>query len=78
VTVPLLGAAQGAPDDYVANQRDRVRLFGGAAATEPATHTRVGESAAELDAPSGSQYIGSFNGNGRLYGAVAHSVLHRC
>ena len=52
VTVPLIGAAQGALDDYVANQRDRVRLFGGAAAAEPATHTRVAESAAELDAAS--------------------------
>ena len=50
VTVPLLGAAQGALDEYLSTQRERVRLFRGSVAAEPATQARVAESAADLDA----------------------------
>jgi 3-hydroxy-9,10-secoandrosta-1,3,5(10)-triene-9,17-dione monooxygenase len=49
-TVPVVGAAQGALEDYVASQKDRVTLFGSKVAGEPSTQIRVAESAADLDA----------------------------
>jgi 3-hydroxy-9,10-secoandrosta-1,3,5(10)-triene-9,17-dione monooxygenase len=49
-TVPIVGAAQGAVDDYVASQKDRITLFGSRVASEPSTQIRVAESAADLDA----------------------------
>jgi 3-hydroxy-9,10-secoandrosta-1,3,5(10)-triene-9,17-dione monooxygenase len=49
-TVPLIGIAQGALDDYLASQKHRARLFAGNVATEPGTQARVAESAADLDA----------------------------
>ena len=49
-TVPLVGSAQGALDDYVAYQKDRVSMFGSKVPSEPATQIRVAESAADLDA----------------------------
>jgi 3-hydroxy-9,10-secoandrosta-1,3,5(10)-triene-9,17-dione monooxygenase len=49
-TVPVVGAAQGALEDYVASQKDRVTLFGSKVASEPSTQIRVAESAADLDA----------------------------
>jgi 3-hydroxy-9,10-secoandrosta-1,3,5(10)-triene-9,17-dione monooxygenase len=49
-TVPLVGTAQGALDDYVTLQKDRVTLFGSRVASEPSTQIRVAESAADLDA----------------------------
>jgi 3-hydroxy-9,10-secoandrosta-1,3,5(10)-triene-9,17-dione monooxygenase len=49
-TVPLVGTAQGALDDYLVGQRDRVRMLGGNVAAEPTTQIRVAESAADVDA----------------------------
>jgi 3-hydroxy-9,10-secoandrosta-1,3,5(10)-triene-9,17-dione monooxygenase len=49
-TVPLVGIAQGALDDYLGSQRHRARLFAGNVAVEPGTQVRVAESAADLDA----------------------------
>ena len=49
-TVPLVGVAQGAFDDYLASQKNRTRLFAGSVAAEPGIQTRVAESAADLDA----------------------------
>jgi 3-hydroxy-9,10-secoandrosta-1,3,5(10)-triene-9,17-dione monooxygenase len=48
--VPVVGMAQGALDDYVTSQKDRVRITGGNVASEPGTQIRVAESAADLDA----------------------------
>ncbi len=48
-TVPLVGIAQGALDDYVRLQKDRVTRFGTKAAAEPSTQIRLAESAADLD-----------------------------
>jgi 3-hydroxy-9,10-secoandrosta-1,3,5(10)-triene-9,17-dione monooxygenase len=50
VTIPLLGAARGALDSYLAGQWDRSRLLQGKVAEEPGTQIRVAESAADLDA----------------------------
>ncbi len=49
-TVPLVGTAQGALDDYITQQRDRVGMRGAKPASEPSTQIRVAESAADLDA----------------------------
>jgi len=49
-TVPLVGTAQGALDDYIALQRDRVGMRGAKPASESSTQIRVAESAADLDA----------------------------
>jgi 3-hydroxy-9,10-secoandrosta-1,3,5(10)-triene-9,17-dione monooxygenase len=48
--VPLVGIAQGALDDYLTFQKDRVTLLGSKVAAEPTTQIRVAESAAALDA----------------------------
>jgi 3-hydroxy-9,10-secoandrosta-1,3,5(10)-triene-9,17-dione monooxygenase len=48
-TVPLVGIAQGALDQYLTSQKNRARLFGGNVADEAATQIRVAESAADLD-----------------------------
>ena len=50
VTVPLLGAAQGAVDDYVADQQDRVSVLGTRVAAATATQVRVAESTWDIDA----------------------------
>jgi len=47
---PLLGIAEGALDDYIAGQRDRVTLFGSNVAADMSTQVQVAESAAEIDA----------------------------
>jgi 3-hydroxy-9,10-secoandrosta-1,3,5(10)-triene-9,17-dione monooxygenase len=49
-TVPVVGAALGALEDYAASQKDRITLFGSKVASEPSTQIRVAESAADLDA----------------------------
>ncbi len=49
-TVPVVGIAQGALDDYVTSQRDRMTIFGSRVAGEPSAQIRVAESAADLDA----------------------------
>ncbi len=49
-TVPLVGIAQGALDDYLTLQKDRITLLGSTAASQPSTQIRVAESAADLDA----------------------------
>jgi 3-hydroxy-9,10-secoandrosta-1,3,5(10)-triene-9,17-dione monooxygenase len=48
-TVPLVGIAQGALDDYLTSQKSRTRMFGGNVASEASTQVRVAESAADLD-----------------------------
>jgi len=48
-TVPLVGIAQGALDQYLTLQTNRARLFGGNVADEAATQIRVAESVADLD-----------------------------
>jgi 3-hydroxy-9,10-secoandrosta-1,3,5(10)-triene-9,17-dione monooxygenase len=49
-TVPLVGMAQAALDDYLTSQQGRTRLFAGSIVNEPGTQARVAESAADLDA----------------------------
>jgi 3-hydroxy-9,10-secoandrosta-1,3,5(10)-triene-9,17-dione monooxygenase len=49
-TLPVVGTAQGALDDYVASQKERITLFGSRVAGEPSTQIGVAESAADLDA----------------------------
>ena len=49
-TVPVVGAAQGALDDYVRIQKDRMTIAGTKIAADPSTQIRVAESAADLDA----------------------------
>ena len=44
------GAAQGALDDYVRIQKDRMTIAGTKIAADPSTQIRVAESAADLDA----------------------------
>ena len=48
--VPVVGMAQGALEDYLTYQKDRVNLFGSKVAHEPGTQIRVADSAANLDA----------------------------
>jgi 3-hydroxy-9,10-secoandrosta-1,3,5(10)-triene-9,17-dione monooxygenase len=49
-TVPLVGTAQGALDEYLHQQKNRARVTGGVVGTEPSSQIRVAESAADLDA----------------------------
>ena len=49
-TVPLVGIAQGALEQYLASQKNRMRLFGANVAGEMNSQIRVAESAADLDA----------------------------
>ena len=49
-TVPLVGIAHGALDDYLTLQKERITLLGGTAASQPSTQIRVAESATDLDA----------------------------
>ena len=50
VTIPLLGAAQGAVNDYVADQRERVSVLGARVAAATTTQVRVAESTWDIDA----------------------------
>ena len=49
-TVPLVGTAQGALDEYLHQQKNRARVTGGVVGSEPSSQIRVAESAADLDA----------------------------
>jgi 3-hydroxy-9,10-secoandrosta-1,3,5(10)-triene-9,17-dione monooxygenase len=48
-TLPVIGAAQGALDDFVASQRDRVDLVGARPAADPLVQAAVAESLAEIE-----------------------------
>jgi 3-hydroxy-9,10-secoandrosta-1,3,5(10)-triene-9,17-dione monooxygenase len=49
-TLPVVGMAQGALDEYITSQRDRVNIVGVKISTDPATQIRVSESSADIDA----------------------------
>jgi 3-hydroxy-9,10-secoandrosta-1,3,5(10)-triene-9,17-dione monooxygenase len=49
-TVPLVGIAQGALEQYLDSQKNRIRLFGASVAGEMNSQIGVAESAADLDA----------------------------
>jgi 3-hydroxy-9,10-secoandrosta-1,3,5(10)-triene-9,17-dione monooxygenase len=55
-TVPLVGMAQGGLDEYLVQQKNRVRLTGGSVGSEPSSQIRVAESAADLDAARSSLF----------------------
>jgi 3-hydroxy-9,10-secoandrosta-1,3,5(10)-triene-9,17-dione monooxygenase len=48
--VPLVGIAQGGLDEYLAQQKNRVRITGGTVGSEASSQIRVAQSAADLDA----------------------------
>ena len=49
-TLPLVGTAQGALDEYLHQQKNRARVTGGTVGSEAGSQIRVAESAADLDA----------------------------